>query len=88
MVGEIVSSLSTVTQRRADSCGRQGAGLRTQLGSSWGASLGKGEADNQEMDGVLGKRAGCGWWREQTALPRWMDEIFKVRWSDIAPKRT
>ena len=27
-----------------------------------GASLGKGEADIQEMDGVLGKRAGCGRW--------------------------
>ena len=32
-----------------------------------GASLGKGEADNQEMDGVLGKRAGCGRRREQEA---------------------
>ena len=47
-------------QRRADSA--DGMARDEHNLEVVGASLGKGEADIQEMDGVLGKRAGCGRW--------------------------
>ena len=74
-VWEIVSSLFLMSQCRADSA--DGMARDEHNLEVVGASLGKGEADIQEMDGVLGKRAGCGRWGNKKlthlgGLDRWL----------------
>ena len=64
-VWEIVSSLFLMSQRRADSA--DGMARDEHNLEVVGASLGKGEADIQEMDGVLGKRAGYRRWEDHEA---------------------